>query len=74
MRLKNSRKLQKKEYFTVMFLPGPNSRVRTLSISKSVLKSVFLSLVAVFALSLYLIYEYNDVKDKVWNCNLCAKS
>jgi murein DD-endopeptidase MepM/ murein hydrolase activator NlpD len=49
-----------------MFLPGPNSRVRTLSISKSVLKSVFLSLVAVFALSLYLVYEYNDVKDKVW--------
>lgn len=49
-----------------MFLPGPNKRVRTLSISKSVIKSVFLSLVAILALSFYLIYEYNDVKDKVW--------
>jgi murein DD-endopeptidase MepM/ murein hydrolase activator NlpD len=66
MRAKNSRKTRKKEYFTIMFLPGPNSRVRTLSISKSVLKSVFLSLAAVFVLSLYLVYEYNDVKDKVW--------
>jgi murein DD-endopeptidase MepM/ murein hydrolase activator NlpD len=37
-----------------------------LSISKSALKSVFVSLVAVFVLSLYLIYEYNSVKDKVW--------
>ena len=49
-----------------MFLPGPNARVRTFSISKSTLKSVFFSLAAVFVFSLYLIYEYNDVKDKVW--------
>jgi len=49
-----------------MFLPGPNERVRTLSISKSVLKTVFLSLAAVLVLSLYLVYEYKDVKDKIW--------
>jgi murein DD-endopeptidase MepM/ murein hydrolase activator NlpD len=49
-----------------MFLPGPNAKVRTLSISKSVIKSVLLSVAAVILLSLYLIYEYNDVKDKVW--------
>jgi murein DD-endopeptidase MepM/ murein hydrolase activator NlpD len=49
-----------------MFLPGPNARVRTLSISKSVIKSVILSLLAIVGFSLYLIYEYNDVKDKVW--------
>jgi murein DD-endopeptidase MepM/ murein hydrolase activator NlpD len=49
-----------------MFLPGPNERVRTLSISKSILKSVFLSMVGVLILSLYLVYEYNDVKGKVW--------
>ena len=66
MGVKKSRKIRKKEYFTFMFLPGPNARVRTLSISKSALKSVFLSIVAVLVLSLYLIYEYNDVKDKVW--------
>jgi len=66
MGVKKARKIRKKEYFTFMFLPGPNARVRTLSISKSALKSVFLSIVAVLVLSLYLIYEYNDVKDKVW--------
>jgi murein DD-endopeptidase MepM/ murein hydrolase activator NlpD len=58
-------KNRKKEYFTFMFVPGPNERVRTLSISKSVIKSVFLSLAAVLVTSLYLIYEYNDVKTKV---------
>lgn len=66
MRVNKSRKLKKKEYFTFMFLPGPNERVRTLSISKSALKTALLSLVAVAILSLYLVYEYNDAKDKVW--------
>ncbi len=66
MRVSKSRKLKNKEYYTFMFLPGPNARVRTLSISKSALKSVFISLAAVFVLSLYLVHEYNDVKDKVW--------
>jgi len=66
MKVRQSRKIKKKEYFTFMFLPGPNERVRTLSISKSALKTVFLSFTAVLAFSLYLIYEYNDVKDKVW--------
>jgi len=60
------KKLRKKEYFTFMFLPGPNERVRTLSISKSALKTALLSLAAVVVLSLYLVYEYNDAKDKVW--------
>ena len=49
-----------------MFLPGPSAKVRTLSISKSVIKSALLSVGAVILLSFYLIYEYNDVKDKVW--------
>jgi murein DD-endopeptidase MepM/ murein hydrolase activator NlpD len=65
MRSRKSRNTKKKEYFTFMFLPGPNERVRTLSISKSVIKSVLLSLAAILVFSLYLIYEYNDVKDKV---------
>ncbi len=59
------RKTKKKEYFTLMFLPGPNARVRTLSISKSAIKTALLSLVAVLFISLYLIYDYNAVKDKV---------
>jgi len=49
-----------------MFLPGPNERVRTLSISKSALKTALLSVVAVVILSLYLVYEYNEAQDKVW--------
>ena len=65
MRFRQSRKIKKKEYFTFMFLPGPNAHVRTLSISKSTLKTFFFSIVAVFIFSLYLVYEYNDVKDKV---------
>ena len=48
-----------------MFLPGPNARVRTLNISKSVIKSVLLSLAGMLVLSVYLIYEYNDVQGKV---------
>ncbi len=66
MKVRESKKIRKKEYYTFMFLPGPNARVRTLSISKSTLKTFFLSVVAVFVFSLYLVYEYNDVKDKVW--------
>lgn len=66
MRTRNLRKNRKKEYYTLMFLPGPNARVRTLSISKSVIKTTFISLLGVLVLSLYLVYEYNDVKDKVW--------
>jgi murein DD-endopeptidase MepM/ murein hydrolase activator NlpD len=66
MKARPSRKVKKKEYFTFMFLPGPNAQVRTFTISKSVIKTVLLSLVCVIVLSLYLVYEYNDVKDKVW--------
>lgn len=66
MKARKTRSPKKKEYFTFMFVPGPNSRVRTLSISKSVIKSVFLSFVALIVASLYLVYEYNEVKDKVW--------
>jgi murein DD-endopeptidase MepM/ murein hydrolase activator NlpD len=65
MSVRNSRNIKKKEYFTFMFLPGPNERVRTLSISKSALKTAFVTLMGVMVLSLYLIYEYNDVKGKV---------
>jgi murein DD-endopeptidase MepM/ murein hydrolase activator NlpD len=65
MRAGKSRNTKKKEYFTFMFLPGPNERVRILSISKSVIKSVLVSLAAVAVLSFYLVYDYNDVKSKV---------
>jgi len=66
MKAVRSRNTKKKEYFTIMFVPGPNSRVRTLRISKYAIKTAFYSFLSVCVLSLYLIYEYNDVKDKVW--------
>lgn len=66
MRSKNTRKTKKKEYFTLMFVPGPNAPVRTFSVSKSAIKAVLASVVCVLVLSLYLVYEYKSVKDKVW--------
>ncbi len=66
MKAARSRNSRKKEYFTIMFVPGPNARVRTLRISKSAIKTAFYSFLGVLILSVYLIYEYNDVKGKVW--------
>ena len=66
MRPGKTRNIKKKEYFTIMVVPGPNSPVRTLRISRSAIKTSLLSLLGVVILSLYLVYEYNDVKDKVW--------
>jgi murein DD-endopeptidase MepM/ murein hydrolase activator NlpD len=62
MGTKNSKKTRKKEYYTFIFLPGPHARIRTLNISKSAIRSVFLSLAGVLILSVYLIYQYNDIK------------
>lgn len=66
MRVRNARNTKKKEYFTIMILPGPNARVRTISISKSVIKSFLISCLAFLTLSFYFVYEYNDAKGKVW--------
>jgi murein DD-endopeptidase MepM/ murein hydrolase activator NlpD len=66
MRAVKTRNSKKKEYITVMVVPGPNSPVRTIRISKSAIKTSLLSLLGILVLSLYLVYEYNDVKDKVW--------
>jgi murein DD-endopeptidase MepM/ murein hydrolase activator NlpD len=66
MKTRRAKNTKKKEYFTVMVVPGPNSPVRTVRISKPAIKTTLYSLLGIFVLSLYLIYEYNDVKDKVW--------
>jgi len=63
---KNSGHTKKKEYYTFIFLPGPNARIRILNISKSAIKSVLLSLATLLILSAYFIYEYNEVKWKIW--------
>ncbi len=66
MRSRNSKRIKGKEYVTFIFLPGPNARVRILNISKSVIKSVLLSVAGLLIASVYFIYEYNDVKGKEW--------
>ena len=67
------KQIKKKEYFTFMFLPGPYEHVRTLSISKGVIKSVFLSLAAILTLSLYMVYEYNEMKNKIYEMKAIEK-
>ena len=66
MKAGKAKNIKQKEYFTIMIVPGPNSRVRTIRISKSSIRTALFSLLSVVILSLYLVYEYNDVKDKVW--------
>ena len=66
MKAGKAKNIKQKEYFTIMIVPGPNSRVRTIRISKSSIRTALFSLLSVVKLSLYLVYEYNDVKDKVW--------
>jgi uncharacterized coiled-coil protein SlyX len=61
---KKARSARKKEYFTFLFLPGPNARVRTLHISKAACRSFLLSLAGVLVLSFYFLYAYHDVKGK----------
>jgi murein DD-endopeptidase MepM/ murein hydrolase activator NlpD len=55
-----------KKYYTFMFLPGPNARVRTLSISKSGLRSVLLSIAGILVIIAGLLYKYHDVKGQAW--------
>jgi murein DD-endopeptidase MepM/ murein hydrolase activator NlpD len=62
MGAKNSKKTREKECYTLMFLPGPNARVRTLHISKLAIKSVILSLAGVLVLSVVFIYKFHDIK------------
>jgi len=66
MTARKKRNIKQKEYFTIMVVPGPNSRVRMARISKSSIRTALYSLLGVIVFSLYLVYEYNDVKDKVW--------
>lgn len=66
VRTRNNKNNKKKEYFTIMIVPGPNSQVRTLRIAKSAIRTAMYSILGVLLLSVYLVYEYNDVKDKVW--------
>jgi murein DD-endopeptidase MepM/ murein hydrolase activator NlpD len=67
LKIGKSGKRQKKEYYTFLFMPGPNERVRALSVSKSAVKTALLFISAVISLSfysVYKVYDYNSAKDR----------
>lgn len=64
--LKKNYSSGKKEYFTIVILPGPNSRVRKYSISKTFLKNTGIAALAVILVSTVMFGEYFHMRGKVW--------
>ncbi len=56
----------KEEYFTIMILPGPNSRVRKYRFSRTLLRNAGMSLLACFVVSTLMLGEYVHMSGKVW--------
>ncbi len=54
-----------KEYFTIMILPGPNSKVRKFSISKPLLKNIAIFLLVAFAVSTAMLVQYFHMQGQV---------
>jgi peptidase M23-like protein len=66
---------KKKEFFTIMILPGPNSKVHKLSISKSLLRNTGLALLVAMFLGAGMLGEYLHMWGKVGELdNLRAQS
>jgi biotin carboxyl carrier protein len=53
------------EYFTIMILPGPNSRVRKFSISKPFIKRVAIAAAAIAVVSVAMLGEYYHMHGQV---------
>lgn len=56
---------KKKEFFTIMILPGPNSRVRKFSISKPLLKNAAITLLVAFVVSTAMLVQYFHMQGQV---------
>ena len=65
-RLKKNYTAGKKEYFTIVILPGPNSKVRKFSISKTLLKNTGMAVLAGILVSTVMFGEYFHMRGKVW--------
>jgi murein DD-endopeptidase MepM/ murein hydrolase activator NlpD len=65
-----SNKVKKKEYFTIVILPGPNSKVRKFSISKTLLKQAGLAALAVLVVSIGMFGEYFHMRGQVWELGM----
>lgn len=59
-------KHKKKEYFTVMILPGPNSKVRKFSISKTLLRNLGIALLVATGVTTVMMGEYFHMQGQVW--------
>jgi murein DD-endopeptidase MepM/ murein hydrolase activator NlpD len=57
---------KKQEYFTIIILPGPNSRVRKYSFSKTLLRNAGLAVLSVGFVSMLMFGEYFHMKGLVW--------
>ncbi|MBI5695009.1 MAG: peptidoglycan DD-metalloendopeptidase family protein [Nitrospirae bacterium] len=57
---------KKKEYFTVMILPGPNSKVRKFSIEKTFLRNLGIAVLVAVGLSTLMMGEYFHMRGQVW--------
>lgn len=57
---------RKKEFFTIMILPGPNSRVHKFSVSKTLLRNLGIALLVAFFVSAGMFGEYFHMQGKVW--------
>lgn len=66
---KNKKSTKKVEYFTVMILPGPNSRVRKFSISKTLLKNIAISVAVVAVISTGMLIEYFRMQNQMGELN-----
>jgi murein DD-endopeptidase MepM/ murein hydrolase activator NlpD len=65
--------MKKNKYFTIMILPGHASKVRRYTFPKILLRYLgYLSLVVLFV-SIYLLYNYVDMKGKVWELDSLRK-
>jgi len=64
-RRKREEKQKVTEYFTIMILPGPNSRVRKFSVSKPLLKRVAVSIGVVALISVAMLFEYYHMRGQV---------
>jgi len=60
---------KKQEYFTIMILPGPNSRVRKYSVSKTRLKNVAIFIVVAAFISTGMLIQYFHMQGQVCELN-----
>lgn len=68
--LRKSSSSKQKEYFTIVILPGPNSRVHKFSISKTFLRNAGITIVLATIVSFCMFGEYFHMRGKVWELDM----